>query len=77
MVADGKRKRVQSRHGAAVLPVRFSETVRPGQLFTTFHTAEVFLNRLTGPQRDRFVGAPEYKVTAVRIEKLAAHNGDH
>jgi predicted molibdopterin-dependent oxidoreductase YjgC len=39
------------------------------QLFTTFHRAELFVNRLTSPVRDRQVHAPEYKVTAVRVER--------
>ena len=56
-------------YGAAVLPARFSAAVVAGQLFATFHTTEVFLNAVTGPHRDRVVGTPEYKVTAVRIER--------
>jgi len=44
--------------------------VKPGELFATFHTTEVFLNRLIGPGRDNVVHTPEYKITAVRIEKL-------
>jgi hypothetical protein len=32
--------------------------------------AEVFLNKVTSPYRDRYVLAPEYKVTAVKIERL-------
>jgi formate dehydrogenase major subunit len=67
-IADGDRVRVESAYGTAVLPARVSGAVRPGQLFATFHTAEVFLNRVTGPHRDGRVAAPEYKVTAVRIE---------
>jgi predicted molibdopterin-dependent oxidoreductase YjgC len=43
-------------------------------LFATFHTAHAFLNRLTGPARDSIVLTPEYKVVAVRIEKLAEVN---
>jgi formate dehydrogenase major subunit len=42
-------------------------------LFATFHTAEVFLNRVTSPHRDRYVKSPEYKVTAVRIEEASKH----
>jgi formate dehydrogenase major subunit len=38
-------------------------------LFTTFHRPELFVNRLTSPVRDRQVHAPEYKVTAVRVER--------
>jgi formate dehydrogenase major subunit len=67
---EGEPVRMQSRYGAAVLPIRITSTVKPGELFATFHTAEVFLNRVTSPHRDRYVKSPEYKVTAVRIEKV-------
>ncbi|MBI2885794.1 MAG: formate dehydrogenase subunit alpha [Chloroflexi bacterium] len=69
LLQDGQRVRVRSRHGETVLPVRIVPAVQPGQLFATFHTAEAFLNRITSPHRDRMVKTPEYKVTAVRIEK--------
>jgi len=67
---SGERVRVQSRHGEAVLPVRVSTGIREGQLFASFHDPKVFLNRATSPVRDRLVGAPEYKVTAVRVERV-------
>jgi formate dehydrogenase major subunit len=66
---NGERVKVHSRYGEAALPIRITSSVRPGELFATFHTAEVFLNRVTSPHRDRYVKTPEYKVTAVRIEK--------
>jgi formate dehydrogenase major subunit len=66
----GERVRVRSRYGSAELPVRVTPSVEPGQLFSTFHNPKTFLNRITSTHRDRFVKAPEYKVTAVRIEKL-------
>jgi formate dehydrogenase major subunit len=66
---DGEPVRVRSRHGEAVLPLRMDERVNPGELFATFHAAEVFLNRLTSPQRDRVVLTPEYKVVAVAVER--------
>jgi formate dehydrogenase major subunit len=66
---EGERVRVRSRYGEATLPIRITPTVKPGELFATFHTADVFLNRVTSPHRDRYVKSPEYKVTAVRIEK--------
>lgn len=65
----GEQVRLHSRYGDASLPIRITSTVRPGELFATFHTAKVFLNRVTGPHRDRYVKSPEYKVTAVQIEK--------
>ena len=68
-VHDGDLVRLVSRHGAATLPIRVTPTVRRGELFATFHTANTCLNAVTSSQRDRAVGTPEYKVTAVRIEK--------
>jgi predicted molibdopterin-dependent oxidoreductase YjgC len=58
-----------SAHGNATLPVQITEKVRPGKLFATFHDPKVFLNYATSPVRDRFTLAPEFKVTAVRLEK--------
>jgi formate dehydrogenase major subunit len=65
----GQRVRLVSRYGQTKLPVRINHNVKPGELFATFHTAQVSLNFVTGPYRDRQVLTPEYKVTAVRIEK--------
>lgn len=69
-VRMGEKVLVQSRYGSASLPVRITRRVKPGELFATFHDAEVFLNRVTSPHRDRYVKSPEYKVTAVRIARL-------
>jgi formate dehydrogenase major subunit len=69
-VENGQRVRIRSRYGEAVIPIRITSAVKPGELFATFHTTEVFLNRVTGPHRDRYVQAPEYKVTAVTITKV-------
>jgi formate dehydrogenase major subunit len=65
-----QRVRIRSRYGETTLSVRLGDSVKPGELFATFHTPDVFLNRVTSPHRDHHVGTPEYKVTAVRIEKL-------
>lgn len=71
-VHDGDRVRVISAYGSAILPAHISETVREGQPFATFHSKELFLNAVTGPNRDNVTSTPEYKVTAVRIEPAAA-----
>lgn len=68
-VHKAERVLIQSRYGSAALPVLITRRVKPGELFATFHDAEVFLNRVTSPHRDRYVKSPEYKVTAVRIER--------
>jgi formate dehydrogenase major subunit len=70
LLEDGELVRVRSRHGETSLPIRINPAIKPGELFATFHTADVFLNRLTGTGRDRIVHSPEYKVVAVRLEKL-------
>jgi formate dehydrogenase major subunit len=70
-IRDGERVRVASRYGAAEMPCRVQDAVQPGQAFATFHAADVLLNQVTGPHRDNYTGTPEYKVTAVRVDRLA------
>jgi formate dehydrogenase major subunit len=69
-VRDGERVRVLSTYGAAVLPVRIDPGVLAGQLFATFQSKEILLNAVTGSRRDAVTDTPEYKVTAVRIERF-------
>jgi formate dehydrogenase major subunit len=52
-----------------VLPVEVTDRVPAGEFFTTFHTAEAFVNRLTGEGTDSITHTPEYKRTAVRIRR--------
>lgn len=66
-LCDGSLVRIESRHGEATLPLRITDAVVPGQLFASFHDPARALNRVTGPTRDSVTGAPEYKVTAVRV----------
>jgi formate dehydrogenase major subunit len=68
---NGERVALKSAHGEARLPVKITEKVKPGELFATFHDPRVFLNFVTSPVRDRFTLAPEFKVTAVKVEKIA------
>ena len=70
---DGDKVRVRSRHGEAIMPVKLDERIKPGELFATFHAAEVWLNNLTGPHRDGAVMTPEYKVVAVNVEKARCY----
>lgn len=71
-IADGDTVRIRSRYGAAELPLRISDRIKPGELFCSFHLPELLVNQLTSNERDRMVHAPEYKVTAVQIEKVTA-----
>jgi formate dehydrogenase major subunit len=67
-VAQGDRVLLRSRYGETSICVNVDPHVQPGELFATFHEAETFLNRVTGPGRDSVTATPEYKVTAVRID---------
>ena len=58
-VRDGDLVRLVSRYGSAMLPIRVTPAIRPGELFATFHTVDIFLNNVTGSERDRTVGTPE------------------
>jgi formate dehydrogenase major subunit len=69
-IENGEDVVVRSRYGECVMPAAVTGQVKEGELFATFHSPQVFLNRVTSRQRDRFVHAPEYKVTAVRLEKI-------
>lgn len=61
------REKNSKPYGSAVLPLRITDTVKPGELFTSFHRPDLFVNRVTSLYRDRLVKSPEYKVTAVRV----------
>lgn len=69
-LSDGETVRLRSEQGSAELPVKISDNVKPGEVYTTFHSTRVFLNQITTSHRDRYTKTPEYKITAVRIEKL-------
>jgi formate dehydrogenase major subunit len=69
-ICEGETVRIRSTQGSAELPVHVNDTVKPGELHATFHSAKVFLNNITTSQRDRYTKTPEYKVTAVALEKV-------
>jgi formate dehydrogenase major subunit len=64
---EGDLVLVESRYGSARLPLRLSERMKQGELFASFHRADLMVNNLTSPQRDRLVHAREFKVRGVRV----------
>jgi len=62
--------KVISHYGEASLPLSIDASMRKGEVFTTFSNNDIFINKITGPFRDSYVQTPEYKITAVRIEKI-------
>lgn len=67
---DGDLAKLVSARGDAVLPVALSERVLPGEVFTSFHFPTTDLNVLLSSSADESSKCPEYKVSAVRVEKL-------
>jgi formate dehydrogenase major subunit len=70
-LANGDRARISSRYGATELTVQISERVNPGIVYTTFHFAHTMVNNLTSDLDDWATNCPEYKVTAVDVERVA------
>ena len=66
---NGDFAKIQSKYGTAVLQVKIDSNIRKGECFATFNNPEVFINKITGPHKDKYVQTPEYKITSVRIEK--------
>jgi len=67
---DGQRVVVESAHGRTELPIELRPWMRTGEVFTTFHDATSFVNRLIGDGVDPKTHTPEYKRTAVRIRPV-------
>ncbi len=62
--------KVSSRRGEIEIPIRITEKVKEGSVFIPFHFREAPANVLTNPAVDPIAKIPEYKVCAVKIEKL-------
>ncbi|MGW9115020.1 molybdopterin oxidoreductase family protein [Streptomyces sp. NPDC055663] len=70
-VAEGEPLRVTSRRGRAVAPARVTAAIRPDTVFMPFHWAGAGrANTLTNPALDPVSGMPEFKVCAVRVERI-------
>lgn len=68
---EGRDKvEVASRRGKVETSVEISERVKSGQIFMPFHYRESPANRLTNDKLDPASKIPEFKVTAVKIEKI-------
>jgi formate dehydrogenase alpha subunit len=71
-IAEGESVRVKSRRGELVARALVSNKAVPGTIFIPFHYHEAAVNRLTIAALDPVAKIPEYKVCAVRIEKVRA-----
>ncbi|MCC9307875.1 molybdopterin oxidoreductase family protein [Kitasatospora sp. RB6PN24] len=70
-VTDGEPLAVVSRRGRALAPARITDTIRPDTVFMPFHwSGPGRANTLTNPALDPTSKMPEFKVCAVRVEKV-------
>ncbi len=70
-IVDGGCIRVTSRRGSIEARARVTDRPRPGLIFMTFHFAEALGNVLTNNALDPVSKIPEYKVCAVRAERVS------
>jgi formate dehydrogenase major subunit/formate dehydrogenase alpha subunit len=72
-VGDGEALRIASRRGEMLAEALLTDRVAPGVIFGNFHFPGANnVNNLTIAALDPVAKIPEYKVCAVRIEKVAA-----
>jgi assimilatory nitrate reductase catalytic subunit len=72
-VRDGDLVRVTSRRGSMTLPASVVETIRPDTVFIPYHwPGRRAANQLTQRALDPLSKIPEYKVSAVRVERVGS-----
>ncbi len=70
-VSQGDRLEIASRRGKIEVVADVSNRCDEGVVFIPFHYHEAAVNRLTNPVFDPVANIPEYKVSAVKIKKVA------
>jgi assimilatory nitrate reductase catalytic subunit len=77
-ISTGDLVRVSSRRGEVIVPAQVVETIRPDTVFIPYHWANgKQANLLTNPVLDPISKIPEYKVCAVRLERLEGSRPAH
>lgn len=69
-IVDGDLVRVASRRGSVTGRARLTNRLPRGMVFMNFHFAETPTNALTSGAVDPVAKIPEYKVSAVRVERV-------
>jgi predicted molibdopterin-dependent oxidoreductase YjgC len=70
-IGNGDLARLVSRRGELEAEAHYSERVYPGLVWMALHFAKAKVNWLLHDVGDPLIGTPEYKVSAVRVEKAA------
>ncbi len=69
-IKNGEKVKVSSRRGAIEIPAMVTTKIKKGIVFIPFHFAETAANILTNDALDPVAKIPEYKVCAVKVEKI-------
>lgn len=69
-IMDGEMVTVSSRRGEICSRASVSDKTRKGECWMPFHYLEGSANQLTNDSLDSISGTPEYKVCAVKVEKM-------
>jgi len=69
-IVDGEKVSAQSRRGEIEVKAMVTKRVPQGVIFIPFHFAESAANMLTNSVLDPVAKIPEYKVCAVKVEKV-------
>jgi formate dehydrogenase alpha subunit len=69
-IAQGDKVKVSSRRGEVIAKAKVTGALPSGVVFMTFHFAESAANILTNPKLDPVAKIPEFKVAAVKVEKV-------
>lgn len=70
-IRNGDMIKVASRRGVIEVGARITGMVKSKTVFVPFHFSETAANVLTNPALDPVVKIPEYKVCAVKLEKVS------
>ena len=70
LVRNGDKIKVSSRRGQIETHALVTAKVKEGSVFIPFHFSEAAANVLTNPAVDPVAKIPEYKVCAVKVEKI-------
>jgi len=71
-INDGDWLGIYSRAGDTVLKAKISDKMQPNVVYTTFHHPLSGANVITTDNSDWATNCPEYKVTAVQVEKVTS-----
>jgi len=71
-LADGDMASITSRRGEVKVQVQLTDRIKPGVVFMTFHFPETAVNLLTIATLDPVAKIPEYKATAVRVQRVGS-----